>query len=283
MEEKPKNNLKHQLHIIIQEADTPLGKAFDIMLLLAILASVLVVMLDSVASISVRFSKLFFYLEWTFTIFFTIEYFLRIYITKKPFKNYIFSFYGIIDLLAILPTYFSFVVSGSHFMIVIRIFRLIRVFRILKLGRFVSATQVLRDSLMNSRHKIAVFLEIILTIVVIMGSVMYIVEGPENGFTSIPRGIYWAIVTLTTVGYGDIAPATVVGQFIASIIMIMGYAIIAVPTGIVSSEMIRSEQKKKVSLNTHVCEYCLCDDHNDDARFCRICGHSLFESDEIIH
>jgi len=278
-EEKPKKNFKHQLHLIIQEADTPLGKAFDIMLLLAILASVLVVMLDSVASISVRYAKLFFYLEWTFTIFFTIEYFLRIYITKNPFKNYIFSFYGIIDLLAIIPTYLSFVISGSHFMMVIRIFRLIRVFRILKLGRFVGATQVLRESMMNSRHKIAVFLEIVLTIVVIMGSVMYIVEGPVNGFTSIPRGIYWAIVTLTTVGYGDIAPATVVGQFIASIIMIMGYAIIAVPTGIVSSEMIRTDQKKKVSLNTLVCENCNCNDHRDDAKYCRVCGDSLFKND----
>lgn len=279
-EEKPVNNFKHQLHLIIQEADTPMGKLFDIMLLLAISASVLVVMLDSVASISVKFANLFFYLEWMFTIFFTIEYFLRIYITKNPFKNYIFSFYGIIDLLAILPTYLSLIVTGTHFMMVIRIFRLIRVFRILKLGRYVGATQVLRDSLMNSRHKIAVFLEIILTIVVLMGSIMYIIEGPENGFSSIPRGIYWAIVTLTTVGYGDIAPATVPGQFIASIIMIMGYAIIAVPTGVVSSEMIRLDQKKKVSLNTQVCENCQCNNHDDDAKYCRKCGTALFDSDE---
>jgi len=277
-----KVGMRAKLHEIIFEADTPTGKFFDVALLILIVLSVIVVLLDSVFSIHVRYGPFLLTLEWFFTILFTIEYLLRIYTSNKP-SNYIFSFYGVIDLLAILPTYFSFVVSGSHFMIVIRIFRLIRVFRILKLGRFVSATQVLRDSLMNSRHKIAVFLEIIVTIVVIMGSVMYIVEGPENGFTSIPRGIYWAIVTLTTVGYGDIAPATVVGQFIASIIMIMGYAIIAVPTGIVSSEMIRSEQKKKVSLNTHVCEYCHCNDHKDDARFCRICGHPLFESDEIIH
>lgn len=280
LEEKPKNNFKHQLHLIIQEADTPMGRAFDIILLLAILASVFVVMLDSVASISVRFSKLFFYLEWTFTIFFTIEYFLRIYITKNPFKNYIFTFYGIIDLLAILPTYLSLIVTGTHFMMVIRIFRLIRVFRILKLGRYVGATQVLRDSLMNSRHKIAVFLEIIVTIVILMGSIMYIIEGPENGFSSIPRGIYWAIVTLTTVGYGDIAPTTVSGQFIASIIMIMGYAIIAVPTGIVSSEMIRSDQRKKVNLNTQVCEGCQCDEHDDDAKYCKKCGSSLFTEED---
>lgn len=272
------NSIKHKLHVIIQEADTPMGKAFDIILLLAILASVLIVMLDSVAPISKNYSSLFYYLEWIFTIFFTIEYFLRIYITKNPFKNYVFSFYGIIDLLAILPTYLSLIVSGTHFMMVIRIFRLLRIFRILKLGRYVGATEVLRESMMNSRHKIAVFLEIILTIVVLMGSIMYIVEGPENGFTSIPRSIYWAIVTLTTVGYGDIAPATVIGQFIASAIMIMGYAIIAVPTGIVSSEMIKTEKRKKINLNTQVCENCGCNEHDDVARFCKMCGQSLFDN-----
>lgn len=272
------DSFKHKLHVIIQEADTPMGKAFDIILLLAILASVLVVMLDSVASLSKNYSDLFFYLEWIFTIFFTIEYFLRVYITKNPFKNYVFSFYGIIDFLAILPTYLSLVVSGTHFMMVIRIFRLLRIFRILKLGRYVGATEVLRESMMNSRHKIAVFLEIILTIVVLMGSIMYIVEGPENGFTSIPRGIYWAIVTLTTVGYGDIAPTTVIGQFIASAIMIMGYAIIAVPTGFVSSEMIKIERRKKINLNTQICENCGCSEHEDDAKFCKMCGQSLFDS-----
>jgi voltage-gated potassium channel len=274
------SSLKHRLHLIIQEADTPLGKTFDVVLLIAILASVVVVMLDSVASIRLQFARLFYILEWMFTIFFTIEYILRIYITKNPIKNYVLSFYGIIDLLAVLPTYLSLIVSGTHFMMVIRILRLLRVFRILKLGRFVSATQVLKDSMMNSRHKIAVFLEIILTIVVIMGSLMYIIEGPENGFSSIPRGIYWAIVTLTTVGYGDIAPATVIGQFFASIIMIMGYAIIAVPTGIVSSEMIKFDQKKKVNLNTLVCENCGCATHDDTAEYCKKCGHHLFDDIE---
>lgn len=280
MMNKSKESIKHKLHTIIQEADTPMGKAFDILLLLAILLSVIVVMLDSVASISQKFSQIFLFLEWTFTIFFTIEYFLRIYITKNPFKNYVFTFYGIIDFLAILPTYLSLVLTGSHFMMVIRIFRLIRVFRILKLGRYVGASQVLRDSLYNSRHKITVFLEIIMTIVVLMGSIMYIIEGPQNGFTSIPRGIYWAIVTLTTVGYGDIAPSTVVGQFLASIIMIMGYAIIAVPTGIVSSEMIKSENKRQIHLNTQVCENCHCDKHEDGAKFCKICGTPLFGKGE---
>jgi voltage-gated potassium channel len=271
------NSFRHKLHIIIQEADTPMGKAFDLLLMLAILASVIVVMLDSVAPIREKFANLFYYLEWTFTIFFTIEYILRIYITKNPVKNYVLSFYGIIDLLAVIPTYLSLLVSGTHFMMVIRIFRLFRVFRILKLGRFLNATQVLKESMMNSRHKIAVFLEVILTIVVIMGSIMYIVEGPENGFTSIPRGIYWAIVTLTTVGYGDIAPHTVVGQFIASAIMILGYAIIAVPTGIVSSEMIRSENRRKINLNTQVCENCGCKEHDDVAKYCKICGVNLFK------
>jgi len=271
-----KNSFKHHLHVIILEADTPMGKAFDIMLLLAILASVFVVMLDSVSSISTKFASLFFYLEWMFTIFFTIEYFLRIYITKNPIKNYVLSFYGIIDFLAILPTYLSLILVGSHFMMVIRIFRLIRVFRILKLGRYVGATQVLKESFMNSRHKIAVFLEVIITIVVLMGSIMYIIEGPENGFTSIPRGIYWAIVTLTTVGYGDIAPTTVAGQFIASAIMIMGYAIIAVPTGIVSTEFSKSQ---KVKLNTQICENCNFDEHDDDAKFCKKCGSSLTDEE----
>lgn len=280
MMNKAKESIKHKLHTIIQEADTPMGKAFDVLLLIAILLSVIIVMLDSVHSINQKFSQVFLILEWTFTIFFTLEYFLRIYITKNPFKNYIFSFYGIIDFLAILPTYLSLILTGSHFMMVIRIFRLIRVFRILKLGRYVGASQILRDSLYNSRHKITVFLEIIMTIVVLMGSIMYIIEGPENGFTSIPRGIYWAIVTLTTVGYGDIAPTTVIGQFLASIIMIMGYAIIAVPTGIVSSEMIKSENRKQVQLNTQVCENCHCDQHEDSARFCKICGTALFGPEE---
>lgn len=267
-------SLKHRLHVIIQEADTPMGKAFDIILLLAILASVVVVMLDSVASVNQKFSNLFFYLEWTFTIFFTIEYILRIYITTRAFKNYVLSFYGIIDLLAILPTYLGLVVSGTHFMMVIRVFRLIRVFRILKLGRYIGASKVLKESFMNSRHKIAVFLEVIMTIVILMGSIMYIIEGPANGFTSIPRGIYWAIVTLTTVGYGDIAPSTVAGQFIASAIMILGYAIIAVPTGIVTSELNKSKGKS-INLNTQVCENCQWDSHDDDAMFCKKCGASL--------
>lgn len=183
------------MHQIIFEADTPMGKFFDILLLVFIMLSVLVVMIDSVPSLHNKMPDVFHGIEWFFTIAFTIEYAIRIYTVNKPFKNYIFSFYGIIDLLAILPTYVSILIAGSQYLMVIRIFRMIRVFRILKLGRFMGATQLLKESFIASRHKIAVFLEIVLTVVLIMGSLMYLIEGPESGFTSIPRGIYWAIVT----------------------------------------------------------------------------------------
>ncbi len=272
-----RNSFKRKMHVIINEADTPMGKAFDVILLVFILLSVLVVMLDSVNSISTAYQMPFKVLEWIFTIFFTAEYILRVYITRKPWKNYIFTFYGVIDLLAVLPTYLSLVLSGVHFMMVIRAFRLIRVFRILKLARFIKATNFLKNSLVESRHKIAVFLEVVISVVIIMGSLMYIIEGPESGFTSIPRGIYWAIVTLTTVGYGDIAPTTILGQFVASAIMILGYSIIAVPTGIISSEMSKQRERndKDVALNTQVCEHCHCKDHDDDACYCKRCGTSL--------
>lgn len=236
--------------------------------------SVFTVLIDSVPNIHSKMPDLFFYLEWFFTIIFTIEYLLRIYTVSKPFKNYIFSFYGIIDFLAILPTYLSMLIAGSQYLMVIRIFRMIRVFRILKLGRFIGATELLKKSILSSRHKIFVFLEVVLTVVFIMGSLMYLIEGPESGFTSIPRGIYWAIVTLTTVGYGDIAPVTVLGQFVASVVMILGYAIIAVPTGIITVEMQRAESKK-LPLNTQVCSNCYHDLHDDDARFCKRCGSEL--------
>jgi voltage-gated potassium channel len=196
---------------------------------------------------------------------------LRIILTKKS-STYIFSFYGIIDLLAIIPTYLSIIVAGPHFLLVIRILRLLRVFRVLKLARFVKASAVLVLALKNSRHKIIVFLEVILTLVTIMGSLMYLIEGPENGFTSIPRSIYWAIVTITTVGYGDIAPNTVLGQSLASMLMIIGYAIIAVPTGIMSVEIARAGTG---NTNTQVCNNCNCSDHADDAKFCKICGEKL--------
>jgi len=269
------SNLKHKLHVIIDEANTPMGKAFDVLILVLILVSVLVVMLDSVLDVHEHYSTYFYILEWIFTAIFTLEYVTRIYITVKPFRNYIFTFYGIIDFLSILPTYLSLIFSGTQLLMVIRILRVLRLFKILKLNRFVEATDLLKKSLINSRFKILVFMELVFTIVIIMGSIMYLVEGPEGGFTSIPRGIYWAIVTLTTVGYGDIAPVTVLGQMIASLIMLMGYAIIAVPTGILSSEMFRSGSSKMTNINTQVCENCGHKTHDDDAKYCKICGHPL--------
>ncbi len=271
---KNKISTKELLHQIIFEADTPTGKLFDVLLLVFIMLSVVTVLIDSVPNIHNQMPQLFFYLEWFFTLIFTVEYLLRIYTVSKPFKNYIFTFYGIIDFLAILPTYLSVLIAGSQYLMVIRIFRMIRVFRILKLGRFIGATELLKKSIVSSRHKIFVFLEVVLTVVFIMGSLMYLIEGPESGFTSIPRGIYWAIVTLTTVGYGDIAPVTVLGQFVASVVMILGYAIIAVPTGIITVEMQRAESKK-LPLNTQVCSNCYCDSHDDDAKFCKRCGSEL--------
>ncbi|MBN2172800.1 MAG: ion transporter [Bacteroidales bacterium] len=267
-EKKPKN-WRQRLHEIIFEADTPKGKAFDVILMILIILSVLVVLIDSVKSVNEQIGKQLFIAEWIFTILFSIEYVFRIISTRKPSK-YLFSFYGIIDLLAILPTYLSLIMVGSQYLIVIRMLRLLRVFRVLKLARYVGASAVLSIALRNSRHKIVVFLEVVLTIVVIVGSLMYLIEGPANGFSSIPMSIYWAIVTLTTVGYGDIAPQTVAGQTLASLVMILGYAIIAVPTGIISVEMARAGKT-----NTQVCRNCNYSMHDDDARFCKMCGESL--------
>ena len=229
-------DFRNKLYEIIFEADTPAGKWFDIFLLWAILISVLVVFLESISELRSSYGEIFYYLEWFFTILFSIEYILRIISTKKPF-GYIFSFYGIIDVLAILPTYLSLVIAGSQYLLVIRILRLLRVFRILKLTHMIRQTTILKRALIASRGKIAVFLFAVLTLIVIIGAVMYVIEGPENGFSSIPFSMYWAIVTMTTVGYGDISPQTTIGQIFASFVMIMGYAIIAVPTGIVSVEI----------------------------------------------
>jgi len=229
---------KENIYKIIFAADTPTGKLFDIALLIFILLSVIAVLLDSVPSIHQQYGIALLAAEWFFTIIFTIEYVLIIISARKT-SAYVLSFYGIIDLLAILPTYLSLVLVGTQFLLVIRILRLLRVFRILKLARFVGASVQLVIAMKQSRHKIIIFLEVVITLVIIMGSLMYLIEGPENGFTSIPRSIYWAIITLTTVGYGDIVPQTVLGQALASVIMIIGYAIIAVPTGIISVEMAR--------------------------------------------
>lgn len=264
---------RHKLQEVIFEADTKAGKSFDVALLVAISLSVLIVMLESVSSINAKHYKAFYLIEWGFTILFTIEYLLRIISVKNPVK-YIFSFYGIIDLLSILPTFIGIYFTTSHSIRIIRILRLMRVFRVLKLIGFVSQAQILRNALKSSRKKIMVFLLAVIILVVILGTMMYMVESPEAGFTSIPRSIYWAIVTLTTVGYGDITPQTVAGQSLASVIMIIGYAIIAVPTGIVTSEIIKSD-KSKVKINTQCCTNCNFDDHDDDAFYCKKCGTEL--------
>jgi len=263
---------KNKLHEVIYEADTKAGKLFDIVLLIAILASILLVMLESVGDINQKHGELLNNAEWVITILFTIEYILRIISIEKPTK-YIFSFYGIIDFLSTIPKYLVFFLAGGHNLVALRALRLLRIFRILKLGRFIGASDNFLKALKASKAKIAVFLFFVVILCVILGTVMYMIEGGENGFTSIPRSVYWAVVTLTTVGYGDIAPHTPFGQFIASIIMILGYGIIAIPTGIVSSEMTKANQE--VNTNTQSCTDCLEDTHQDDATFCHKCGTHL--------
>ncbi len=265
--------LKDKLYIIIFEADTFWGKAFDVALLIAILLSVITVSLESVKSLSNSYQPYFDVLEWGFTALFTLEYVLRLWVTPRK-RAYIFSFFGIIDLLSTLPTYIGLVVTGAHSLIVLRSFRLLRVFRIFKLARFVGEASQLRQALKASRPKIVVFITAVSIIVVIMGTIMYIIEGGANGFTSIPRSIYWAIVTLTTVGYGDIAPVTVIGQSIAALIMILGYAIIAVPTGIVTAEIGKSMyESKQVSIKN--CENCKNKESDPNANYCKNCGSKL--------
>jgi voltage-gated potassium channel len=260
-----------KIYEVIFEADTPSGKLFDVLLIVAILLSVTVVFLESIEVLKNDYGRIFYALEWGFTILFTIEYFLRIISVNKPLR-YIFSFYGIIDFLSIAPTYLSLIIVGSQYLLAIRILRLLRVFRVFKLTHLLTQSNILVGALKASRAKIAVFLFAVLTSVVVIGAIIYVVEGPENGFTSIPVSMYWAIVTLTTVGYGDISPQTPLGQFIASIVMILGYAIIAVPTGIVSVE-IASAAKKQVT--TQVCPNCLAEGHDKDATHCKYCGSKL--------
>lgn len=262
---------KHRLHEIIFEADTTAGKTFDILLLITILMSIVVVMLDSVESIRMQHGQILIILEWCFTILFTIEYLLRLTCVGKPWL-YMKSFYGIIDLLAIIPTYVSLLIPVSRYLLVIRALRMLRIFRVLKIIQYVDAGSILVKALQASRQKITVFLFTVLNIVIIMGSLIYLIEGPENGFTSIPLSIYWCIVTLTTVGYGDISPQTGIGQVIAAFIMIVGYGIIAVPTGIVSAEMIRTREK---TVSTQSCPQCSSEGHSSDAKYCKNCGAKL--------
>lgn len=258
-----------RLHEIIFEADTPTGKAFDVILLVAILASVAAVLLESVPEIRQEHGPVLVAIEWAFTALFTLEYVLRLISIQRPLR-YATSFFGLVDLLSILPTYLSFFVAGSRSLIVIRAIRLLRVFRVFKLAHFVGEERMLYAALRASRRKITVFLGVVLTLVLIVGSLMYLIEGEKYGFTSIPVSMYWAIVTLTTVGYGDIAPQTVLGQFLASAVMVMGYGIIAVPTGIVSVEMAAVSR-----LTTQACPVCSREGHDVDARYCKICGERL--------
>lgn len=271
-----RSKLRHKLYEIIFEADTKAGKAFDIFLLILIIISILAVMLESVSSINSKYGTALISIEWIVTFFFAVEYILRIWIVRHPFK-YIFSFYGIIDLMAILPSFLEIFFAGARGMLIIRALRLLRVFRLFKLTRYTSEGNHLIRALKLSRHKITLFLFTILTIVIVIGTVMYLVEGEEHGFTSIPKSIYWAIVTLTTVGYGDIAPATNIGQFFASIVMILGYSIIAVPTGIVTAEISRTKHKL---MTTQTCPECLKEGHDLDANYCKYCGYELNPEDE---
>ena len=262
---------RHRLHEIIYEADTPEGKLFDILLLVVILLSVLFVALESVSSIDAVYHHYLNTAEWIITLVFSIEYLLRIICITKPTK-YIFSFYGIIDLLSTLPMYLSLLFIGTHSLVALKALRLLRVFRILKLTKYISESNQLLFALRKSRRKISVFIFGVLILCIIFGTLMYLIEDEASGFTSIPRSIYWCIVTLTTVGYGDIAPQTPIGQLVASLIMILGYGIIAVPTGIVTAEM---KRQNPIDSNTQVCPHCLTQFHSPKATYCYKCGEPI--------
>ncbi len=262
---------RDRLHEIIFEADTPAGKLFDVVLICSIILSVAVVLLDSMATIRIKYGNLLYGAEWFFTILFTIEYILRLISVRQPLK-YATSFFGVVDLLAILPTYLSLFIPGSQYLLTIRVLRLLRIFRVFKLVAYVNEARIITTALRASRRKISVFLFAVTMIVVIIGSMMYVVEGAENGFTNIPTSIYWAIVTLTTVGYGDISPQTALGKAIASVVMIIGYAIIAVPTGIVTAEL---AQLAKDRVSTQACPSCGLEGHDHDAKHCKHCGAQL--------
>lgn len=264
---------KAKIHEVIYGTHTPAGKLFDIVLLIAIIYSIVIVLLESVERLDNIYHDFFNISEWIITILFSIEYILRIITVNKP-KKYIFSFYGIVDLLSTLPKYLSFFIIDTHFLTVFRALRLLRIFRILKLIRYVGESNKLIKALQNSRSKIFIFIFFVFIVSIILGTVMYLIEGPENGFRSIPQSIYWCIVTLTTVGFGDITPQTPVGQILATIIMIIGYGIIAVPTGIVSAEYASTKDKSPNHKNSS-CENCGTDIILNDAAYCRKCGHKL--------
>ena len=266
------------LYDILFEADNGAATAFDVCLILAILASVLVVMLDSVTTIVERHHQLLLVLEWVFTILFTMEYAVRLAAVQSK-RRYALSFFGIVDLFSIIPTYLSVLLPGAQFLVIIRVLRVLRVFRVLKLVRYLGEAQTLGRALAASRYRIAVFLITVLTLVVVLGSFMYLIEGADAGFTSIPVSVYWAVVTLTTVGFGDITPDTAVGQFLAALIMLMGYGMIAVPTGIVSVELAQASGRTGAApgLRILVCSGCHSGGHDVDARFCKKCAGTVVE------
>lgn len=268
----PNDSWRSRLHEVIFESNTSAGKIFDVFLLILILASICVVMLDSVASIHASYGDIFFIIEWVFTIIFTIEYLLRIIAVKRP-VLYIISFLGLVDLMAIAPMYLSIFLSGAQSLLVLRALRLLRIFRIFKLTHFLSEMSFLGAALRSSVKKISIFMLVVIAIVVILGSIMYLVEPAEHGFTNIPESIYWAIVTITTVGYGDIAPVTPAGKFIASVIMLIGYGIIAVPTGIITTEIALLSRSK--TRGHEACPGCGREGHDEDAVFCKFCGEKL--------
>ncbi|KAA3622036.1 MAG: ion transporter [Flavobacterium sp.] len=272
MTSKQHASWRRNLHDIIYEADTPLGKLFDVVLLILILLSVLFVMIESVAGLPEYVYDWLYVGEWVITIFFSFEYIARIITVKKP-ASYIFSFYGIIDFLSTIPLYLTFLLAGSNYLLTVRALRLLRIFRILKITRYIGESNKLKRALLHSRAKILIFLFAVLIVCIIAGTLMYLIEGEQSGFKSIPVSIYWCIVTLTTVGFGDIHPITPLGQFLAAIIMIMGYGIIAVPTGIVSAEYAKKDNY--VHVNSFACPNCNAAQHRDDAKFCHRCGEEL--------
>jgi voltage-gated potassium channel len=269
--ERPSTGWRGRLHQVIFEADTPAGRAFDVTLIWLILLSVTAVLLESIREYRLQFGHLLFAAEWIFTLVFTVEYVLRLVAVRRPLR-YATSFFGIVDLIAIAPTYLSVLVPGTQYLLVVRILRLLRVFRILKLAEYLTEADVLVRALRASQRKISVFLLTVLTLVVIIGALIYLVEGEENGFTSIPTSIYWAIVTLTTVGYGDLSPQTALGRILASIVMIIGYGIIAVPTGIVTVELAQASRRP---VSTQACPSCSAQGHDVDAVHCKYCGAAL--------
>ncbi len=263
--------LKHTLYLVIFGTDTPAGKRFDVILISAILMSVFALMLDSVEDISQAYRTLFLIIEWLFTLLFTIEYMVRIYCSPRP-SRYIFSFYGLIDLVSVLPSYLSLFFPGANYLLVVRLFRVLRIFRVLKLVRYLTEANVLLRSLMSAKRKILVFFTSVLVLSTVFGSLMYIVEGGENGFSSIPKSIYWTIVTITTVGYGDITPHTNIGQVIAALAMLTGYSIIAIPTGILTAELSQEIQRERTE---HVCGSCGKRGHEIEALYCFACGGEI--------